>query len=195
MRAFLGAMGLSLRAVVALVLGLFSLGLGFGLATSISGVMASHQGDAKVHACVNSHTRVMRHVNNPAQCASHELRVEWNAAGQQGEKGDPGDPGPTGPAGPPGENAAKTVAGVVNTNGTVQFGSGFTSSSPSSGTYEIVFPTGTFATIPIPVIMPTSGATVTVILINVAPDGSHVVTVSLTQPTPFTFHATETLAT
>lgn len=251
MRSMFGALGLSLRVVVSLMLGLFSLGLGFGLATSFSGVMASHEDDDTLHACVNRYTSVMRNVTDPAHCANHEHLVEWNADGVpgppgeqgpqgeqgeqglqglqgeqgeqglqgppgeqgeqglpglkgdqgdqgvqgiQGETGPPGQPGAPGIPGPAGEDAKKLIGGVVNADGSLQYGNGFTVSSPSSGVYEITVPGGTFTQIPVPLVTPLSNATVAGIVFDALGDGSIMFTVTLSDDVVFAFQIGDLLA-
>jgi hypothetical protein len=44
---------------------------------------------------------------------------------------------------------AKTKGGIVNTNGSIGYGSGFSVSHLGTGSYQIVFPNGTFKTCPV----------------------------------------------
>lgn len=231
--------------MLALVLGLFSLGLGFGAATSLSGALASHDSSGTLHACVSKYTGVMRYVTDPARCVSHEQLVEWNAdgvpgppgeQGPQGEQGPVGPQGPEGPVGPegpqglqgtpgapgapgaageqglqglqgppgpqgiqgepgpPGGDAKKLVGGVVNGDGTIQYGNGFTVTSPSSGIYQITIPAGTFTQIPVPLITPVSNATVAAIVFDALGDGDIMFTVTLSDDVTFAFQMGDLLA-
>ena len=44
---------------------------------------------------------------------------------------------------------AKAFCGFINTNGTISYGTGYSSTHPGTGSYKIVFPSGTFKTCPV----------------------------------------------
>jgi Collagen triple helix repeat (20 copies) len=73
-------------------------------------------------------------------------------AGPQGPKGDTGATGATGPQGPKGDTGSgvlKTIGGLVNEAGTLQIGSGVTSSKFDTGDYVLTFPAGTWQSFPV----------------------------------------------
>ena len=72
--------------------------------------------------------------------------------GPQGPKGDTGATGATGPQGPKGDTGSgvlKTIAGLVSDAGTLQIGSGVTSSKADTGDYVLTFPAGTWQSFPV----------------------------------------------
>ena len=70
--------------------------------------------------------------------------------GPTGETGSTGRQGSTGPQGP----GVKTIAGIVQSDGSVTAGSAFTVSHPSTGEYVITFPPGTWSSLPVMTVTP-----------------------------------------
>jgi hypothetical protein len=74
------------------------------------------------------------------------------AQGPKGDTGATGATGATGPQGPKGDTGSgvlKTIAGLVNEAGTLQIGSGVTSSKADTGDYVLTFPAGTWQSFPV----------------------------------------------
>jgi len=134
-------------------------------------------GDGVIHGCYNPETGALRVIDSDplgpikGQCGSAEKPLNWNQTGPVGPQGAPGSPGapgpqgvpgptgtrgpqgvpgPSGPPGPPGAAAKKTVSGVVNANGTIRAGSGFTVTHDGTGMWSVVFPVGTWPTGTVP---------------------------------------------
>jgi hypothetical protein len=53
-----------------------------------------------IRACVNSSSGEMKVLTAGAECAKHEVLLQWNVVGPAGPAGPSGPPGPVGPAGP-----------------------------------------------------------------------------------------------
>jgi len=86
---------------------------------------------ATIYGCQERLTGFVRIVSSPSQCNRFETPISWDSVGPQGPAG---PPGPAGVA-----NGITTgVHGVVNYDGTVFEGVGF-SSSFASGVYYITF--------------------------------------------------------
>jgi hypothetical protein len=61
--------------------------------------LATADGAAVIHACVNASSGVMQLVGAEEGCKKHWVKVSWNVAGRSGPQGQPGPTGPTGPQG------------------------------------------------------------------------------------------------
>jgi hypothetical protein len=109
------------------------------LAGSI-GWAATPDADGVLHGCAKSGSGALRLIDSGTgeTCGQNELPVSWNQTGP---------PGPQGPG-------KKTIAGLVNLDGTTAVGSGFTSVRIGPGEYEIRFPGGTWSTFPVLVVTP-----------------------------------------
>jgi hypothetical protein len=106
-----------------------------------------------INGCYQKDVGNLRVIDSSAgdSCRPSETAISWSQTGPQGpagpagQPGSKGDTGATGPPGPPGPGS-KTIAGIINDDGTVIVGSGFTSRllSPGHGQYVINFPPGTW---------------------------------------------------
>jgi hypothetical protein len=148
-----------------------------------------------IHGCYIPRVGVLRVIDteaNPAEkCVTKlgEVPLNWNQTGPQGQKGDTGPQGPAGPQGPQGPGS-KTIAGLVNADGTKFAGSGFTSTRNATGRYTISFPPGTWNGVGFPVMTVTpwgaNGGFVDPIIASfvASPDGSASFDVVLSNTVP-----------
>ena len=112
-----------------------------------------------VHGCYVKSGGSLRVIDaSVTKCKSTETSLDWNQQGQQGlpgpqgPKGDTGATGATGPQGPKGDTGSgvlKTIGGLVSDTGTLQIGSGLTSSKADTGDYVLTFPAGTWQSFPV----------------------------------------------
>ena len=137
-------------------------------------------------ACVKSNNGQMRLVSAASQCVPSEYSVQWNSEGTPGPAGPAGPAGPSGPAGPAGPSGPvgpsgapgavgptgpkgdtgaqgpvgggllKTVAGLMNIDGTCPLptGGGVVCSKAGPGDYVLSFPPGTWTAFPSVVVSP-----------------------------------------
>jgi hypothetical protein len=107
-----------------------------------------------VHACYSKSGGGLRVIDaTVVGCKASETSLTWNQQGPAGPEGPAGQIGPPGPAGPPGPGV-KTIGGLVWIDGTVSLGTGYSSSKTATGDYEIVFPPGTWSSLPVVVVSP-----------------------------------------
>ena len=147
----------------------FLVGLG------VSAVIANN--GSTITACAKKNNGQLRLVNSAGECGPSETAVQWNgegtqgpqgpagptgAAGPQGATGPQGIQGPTGPQGPIGAQGPvggglmKTIAGLMNIDGTCPLpaGGGVICSKIQTGEYELHFPPGTWTAFPAVVVTP-----------------------------------------
>jgi len=141
-----------------------------GLALALPGAASA---DVLI-GCKNKNNGNVRVVADAALCRVSEIAISWNAEGTQGPAGPAGPAGPEGPMGPAGPAGAdgapgpagpegpvgpagqagdgvRTVAGIVNANGTKNgvTPNGFTSTRLDLGRYQLDFPPGTWQSFPV----------------------------------------------
>jgi hypothetical protein len=104
-------------------------------------------GTGTIHGCYKTSNGQLRVIDVDAgeSCGVAEQPLDWGQAGPEGPPGVPGEAGPPGPPGPPGPAGATTIAGIVELDGTIRAGTGFTVTHASPGVYGLRFPPGTFA--------------------------------------------------
>jgi len=114
-----------------------------------------------LYGCMNKTNGGVRIVAEGVACQNSEVPVSWSSAGIQGPAGPAGAAGPagpagaTGPAGPAGAGV-KTVAGIINADGTKNgvTPNGYTSTRLELGRYQIDFPAGTWTAFPVMTVTP-----------------------------------------
>ena len=118
-----------------------------GLAVSMA---AANGGGTTITACAKTNNGQLRLVSSASECLRSEYAVQWNSDGPAGP------PGPTGPQGPVGGGLMKTVAGLMDIDGTCPLpaGGGVICSKIQTGEYELQFPPGTWTAFPSIVISP-----------------------------------------
>ncbi len=127
-----------------------------------------------ISACYQKAQGQLRVVPAGQKCRPSEKALSWNQTGPQGATGPQGPAGPQGPTGPAGPQGATgpagpqgpagpvhQVVGAVNADGTPQAGPTSYSVSLSGNTYKLLFPAAEFTNVPVTVVMPIGGATVT----------------------------------
>jgi len=141
----------------------FLLGLG------VSAVVADN--GSTITACAQKNNGQLRLVQSAGECRPSEIAVQWNGAGVPGPQGATGATGPQGPAGAQGPTGAqgpigaqgpvggglmKTVAGLMNIDGTcpLPVSGGVICSKVGIGNYELKFPPGTWTAFPALVVTP-----------------------------------------
>jgi len=144
----------------------FLIGLG------VSAVVADN--GSTITACAQKNNGQLRLVQSAGECRASEIAVQWNGAGVQGPQGPVGPTGPTGAKGATGATGAqgvqgpigaqgpvggglmKTVAGLMNPDGTcpLPLAGGVICSKVGTGNYELKFPPGTWTAFPALVVTP-----------------------------------------
>ena len=144
----------------------FLIGLG------VSAVVADN--GSTITACAQKNNGQLRLVQSAGECRPSEIAVQWNGAGVQGPQGPVGPTGPTGAKGATGATGAqgvqgpigaqgpvggglmKTVAGLMNPDGTcpLPLAGGVICSKVGIGNYELKFPPGTWTAFPVLVVTP-----------------------------------------
>jgi hypothetical protein len=121
---------------------------GFFLAGLVVSTALANNGTT-ITACAQTNNGRLRLVSSPSDCSSNEQAVQWNSEGVQGPQG---PPGPQGPAG----EGLKTIAGLVNIDGTCPLpaGGGVICGHIQTGEYELKFPAGTWTAFPVIVVTP-----------------------------------------
>ena len=79
-----------------------------------------------INACKRNDSGAIRIVEDTATCTTDEAPLSWNVEGA---------PGPAAPT---------QIAGIIDSDGSVVTGSGFTAERNGIGEYEVSFPEGTF---------------------------------------------------
>jgi hypothetical protein len=171
----------------------------FGVALGVGGIAYATipSGSGVYTACVLNGLGTIRlidpslsHADFESHCTPLEKQVTWNQTGTTGPQGPPGTPGSRGATGPTGASGpgVQTIAGIVDSDGSILAGSGFTVSNPSTGHYTITFPAGTWSTLPVVTVTP-FGVHGGFVVPDVAsgalyPDGSATVNIVLTDTVP-----------
>lgn len=119
---------------------MLAVALSAGLALAAAGTFAwaaIPDATGVFHGCAKDGSGALRLIDTEAgdACKPTESPVSWREAGL---------PGP----------GAKTIAGLVNVDGTAAVGSGFTSSRAAQGDYVVEFPAGTWDSFPVMVVSP-----------------------------------------
>lgn len=137
---------------------MFGRGVVLAVATlAVGGVaFAAIPSDGKVNACYAKKDGVLfdkgdvRLIDEGESCRSYETAIAWNQTGPAGPQGVQGPQGPQGPAGEEGAPGpgVKTIAGIVEGDGDVITGTGFTVQRTDTGSYRLAFPAGTWKSIP-----------------------------------------------
>lgn len=128
---------------------------GLFLAGLVVSTALANNGGSIITACAQNNNGRLRLAGSPAECSSTEQAIQWNSEGIQGPQGPPGPQGPIGPQGPAGEGL-KTIAGLVNIDGTCPLpaGGGVICGRIQTGEYELRFPAGTWTAFPVIVVTP-----------------------------------------
>ncbi len=136
--------------------------------TAAAGVAASiPDASGVIHSCYRKNGGNLRVVDpSTGRCLPSEIALSWNQTGPTGPRGSTGSPGPTGPKGTTGPQGpgVKTIAGLVNADGSIEEGSGFTVIHTGTGSYLVDFPSGTWTggcVYPVLTVQPVSGIQVT----------------------------------
>jgi hypothetical protein len=127
-----------------IVLTLVVAGMAFGIATGVQAAIPSANGE--IYGCYakpgTPSQGALRVVDQGNPCKPGENPLSWS---QQGPQGIPGPQGPQGPTGPEGPKTVTERQGMVGSDGTIYYSSGYTvTHTPGSGVYVIDFPCGTF---------------------------------------------------